>query len=189
MTASQFNDMIAGFLAGHTAEQLIFNEASTGAQDDIRRATNLGRRMVTDFGMSSKLGLRTFGERQEMVFLGREISEQKDYSDRVALEIDREVDLIIRNAHEVATRVLTENKSKLIHLAKTIIAKETLDSVALDEVLKAPVPADIEADIAKGTKAPAVTAEEKPKPKRKPRAKKTPGVGPIITEPFPAPSE
>ncbi len=184
-TMSQFNDMIAVFLGGNTAEHLIFNETSTGAQDDIRQATNLARRMVTDFGMSDKLGLRTFGERQEMVFLGREISEQKDYSERVALEIDREVDKIIRNAHEVATKVLTENKAKLVQLAQTLIAKETLDSEALEEVLKAQVPSETE------EKVPATTAvaKEKPKPQKKRRVRKAPVVGPILTEPSPAPSD
>jgi len=186
-TLSQFNDMIAGFLAGHTAEQLIFNEASTGAQDDIRRATNLARRMVTDFGMSDKLGLRTFGERQEMVFLGREIAEQKDYSDRVALEIDREVDRIIRDAHEVATKVLTENKAKLIHLAQTLIAKETLDGELLEEVLKAEVPPDTEVQVPAAATAP--VAEEKSEPQKKRRVKKAPVVGPLVTKPSPAPSD
>jgi len=144
--------------------------------------------MVTDFGMSEKLGLRTFGDRQEMVFLGREISEQKDYSDRVALEIDREVDKIIRNAHDAASKVLTENKAKLVHLAQTIIVRETLDSEALEELLKAPVPPDTEAQVP-ATATVTVTApvtEEKPKPKRKPRAKKAPVIGPVLTEPTPS---
>jgi cell division protease FtsH len=189
-TVSQFNDMIAVFLSGHTAEQLIFNETSTGAHDDIRQATNLARRMVTDFGMSDKLGLRTFGDRQEMVFLGREISEQKDYSDRVALEIDREVDRIIRDAHNVATKVLTENKAKLLHLAQTVITKETLDSVALEEALKAPVPSAAEAQVpaAATVTVTAPVTEEKPKPKRKPRVKKAPAIGPVLTDPTPSPS-
>ena len=191
-TASQFNDMIAVFLSGHTTEQLIFNEASTGAHDDIKQATNLARRMVTDFGMSDKLGLRTFGDRQEMVFLGREISEQKDYSDRVALEIDREVDRIIRDAHKVAKKILTENKAKLVHLAQTLIARETLDGEALEEVLKAPVPPDTEAKVPPAATAPvtitAPVAEEKPKPKRKLRTKKAPVMGPVLTDPAPSPS-
>ena len=189
MTPSQFNDMIAGFLAGHTAEQLVFGEASTGVQDDIKRATSLARRMVTEFGMSDKLGLRTFGERQEMVFLGREISEQKDYSDRVALEIDREVDRIMRNAHDVATKILTENKAKLVHLAQTLIARETLEGEALEEVLKAPVPPETKIKVPP-VSAPvpinAPVAEEKPKPKRRLRTKKAPVIGPVLTDPAPS---
>ncbi len=192
MTPSQFNDMIAGLLGGHTAEQLIFGEASTGVQDDIKRATNLARRMVTEFGMSDKLGLRTFGERQEMVFLGREISEQKDYSDRVALEIDREVDRIIRNAHDVATKILTDNKAKLLHLAQTLIARETLSGDELEEVLKSPVPPETKAPepvtpVKVTTTAPvAEVTEEKPKPKRKARVKKSPAVGPVLPDPAPS---
>jgi cell division protease FtsH len=189
-TPSQFNDMIAVFLGGHTAEQIIFGEASTGAHDDIKQATNLARRMVTDFGMSDKLGLRTFGDRQEMVFLGREISEQKDYSERVALEIDREVDRIIRNAHDVANKILTENKGKLVYLAQTIIARETLDSEALEEILKAPVLPETEvptpSPVAVAETVPATEAEKKSTPKRKPRAKKSPAIGPVLPDPAPS---
>jgi cell division protease FtsH len=189
-TPSQFNDMIAGFLGGHTAEQLIFGEASTGVSDDIKRATNLARRMVTEFGMSNKLGLRTFGDRQEMVFLGREISEQKDYSDRVALEIDREVDKIIKDAHDVATGILEENRAKLVHLAKTLIARETLSGDELEEVLKAPIPDDIDTETPVPAAATATTTapvtEEKSKPKRKPRTKKAPAIGPVLPEPSPS---
>ena len=122
-----------------------------------------------------------------MVFLGREISEQKDYSDRVALEIDREVDKIIRNAHKVATEVLTKNRAKLIHLAQTLIARETLDGETLEEVLKAEVQSETEAQVpvAADTSVP----EEKPKPQKKRRVRKAPAVGPILTEPSPAPSD
>ncbi|GAJ09464.1 unnamed protein product, partial [marine sediment metagenome] len=88
---SQFNDELSALLGGRTAEELIFNEVTTGASDDIKRATELARKMVTDFGMSDKLGPRTFGDKQEMVFLGREISEQKDYGDKVADTIDEEI--------------------------------------------------------------------------------------------------
>jgi len=82
-------------MGGRAAEELIFNDISTGAQADIKHATTWARRMVTDFGMSDKLGPRTFGDKQEMIFLGREISEQKDYGDKIANTIDEEVDRII----------------------------------------------------------------------------------------------
>ena len=110
-TSAQIKDMLATFLGGYTAEKLIFNEVTTGAYDDIRRATELARRMVTDFGMSDKLGPRTFGDKQEMVFLGREISEQKDYGDKIADAIDEEVNKIIQQAHKTADGILGENKS------------------------------------------------------------------------------
>jgi cell division protease FtsH len=89
MTRSQFQDMLSTLLGGRIAEELTFGEISTGASDDIRRATDLAHKMVTDYGMSDKLGTRTFGNKQEMVFLGREISEQRDYGDDIANIIDK----------------------------------------------------------------------------------------------------
>ncbi len=125
-------DELAAWLGGRTAEELIFNDVTTGAQDDIKRASDAARRMVTDFGMSEKLGLRTFGDKQEMVFLGREISEQRDYGDKIADIIDEEVNRIITEAHNTAKRILTENKAKLIQIAETLITRETLEGQALD---------------------------------------------------------
>jgi cell division protease FtsH len=142
-TLPQFNDRLAMVLGGRTAEELIFNEVTTGASDDIKRATELARKMVTDFGMSDKLGPRTFGDKQEMVFLGREISEQKDYGDKVADTIDEEVSKIIQSAHRVAKRVLTENKPKLIHIAEELIAKETLEGDELEVLFGEPAAADV----------------------------------------------
>jgi len=130
---SQIQAMLATLLGGHTAEELIFNEITTGASDDIKRATGLARRMVTDFGMSEKLGPRTFGDKQELVFLGREISEQKDYGDKIADMIDTEVDRVIQEAHQTATKILTENKPKLKLLAKRLIAQETLEGGDLEK--------------------------------------------------------
>jgi cell division protease FtsH len=138
-TRSQFQDMIATLLAGQAAEEVIFNEISTGASDDIRRATEFAHKMVTDFGMSSKLGPRTFGDKQELIFLGREISEQKDYGDKIADSIDKEVDKIIRAAHRVAKRLLTENKSRLVHLAEKVIAQETLEGEELELAFTEPL--------------------------------------------------
>jgi cell division protease FtsH len=135
MTRAQIKDMLATLLGGHTAEKLIFNETTTGAYDDIKRATELARKMVTDYGMSDKLGPRTFGDKQELIFLGREISEQKDYGDKVADAIDEEVNKIIQSAHRVAKRVLTENKDRLINIARELIAKETLEGEELEAVL------------------------------------------------------
>ncbi|HUU08341.1 MAG TPA: ATP-dependent zinc metalloprotease FtsH [Dehalococcoidales bacterium] len=132
---SQIKAMIATFLGGHAAEELIFNDVTTGAYDDIKRATALARKMVTDFGMSDRLGPRTFGDKQEMVFLGREISEQKDYGDKVADAIDEEVNKAIRDAHETARKILAENKSKLILIAEKLIADETLEGEDLEALL------------------------------------------------------
>jgi len=140
MTQSQFNDMLATFLAGHAAEMLTFNEVTTGAHDDIKRATMLARKMVTEFGMSDKLGPRTFGDKQELVFLGREISEQRDYSDKVAQQIDEEVNNIIQHAYEESKKILTENKAKLIQIAEEVVAKETIEGEALEALFNQPVP-------------------------------------------------
>jgi cell division protease FtsH len=127
-------DMLAHMLGGRTAEELIFDEMTTGASDDIKRATALARRMVIDFGMSDKLGPRTFGHKEEMVFLGREISEQRDYGDRVADIIDEEVDNLIQNARNTARKILTDNKQKLINLTKKLIEQETLEGEELEKV-------------------------------------------------------
>jgi cell division protease FtsH len=140
-TRSQFQDMIATLLAGQTAEEVIFNEISTGASDDIRRATEFAHKMVTDFGMSTKLGPRTFGDKQELIFLGREISEQKDYGDKIADSIDKEVDKIIRSAHRVAKRLLIENKPRLVHLAEKVIAQETIEGEELELAFTEPLTA------------------------------------------------
>lgn len=167
-TRSYFNDELAMLLGGRAAEQLIFNEMTTGAQDDIKRATELARKMVTNFGMSDKLGPRTFGDKQEMVFLGREIAEQKDYGDKVADTIDEEVNKIIRNAHRVAKRVLTENKLTLEQIAEKLIAKETLEGDELEALFKESTSADVPKASVTPTAAP-----EKTSAKTKPVSKKT----------------
>ncbi|HEX9896484.1 MAG TPA: ATP-dependent zinc metalloprotease FtsH [Dehalococcoidales bacterium] len=137
---SQLNDKIAVYLAGHAAEKLIYGESASGVQEDIKRATYLARTMVTDLGMSQKLGPRTFGDKQELVFLGREISEQKDYSDKTAEAIDHEIDEIIHAQYEVATKILTDNREVLVKLTETLIAKETLDYDELEALFKEIVP-------------------------------------------------
>jgi cell division protease FtsH len=140
MSRGQLQDMIATLLGGHTAEKLVFNEVTTGAYDDIKRATEYARRMVTDFGMSDKLGPRTFGDKQELVFLGREISEQKDYGEKVADVIDTEVNRIIQQAQETAREILTKNRSKLKLIAQKLIAEETLEGEELEALFKKAAP-------------------------------------------------
>jgi cell division protease FtsH len=140
VTRSQFNDMLATLLGGHTAEEMIFNEMTTGSQNDIERATKIARKMVTEYGMSDKLGPRTFGKREELVFLGKEISEQRDYSDKVAEEIDAEIRAIIERAYNVAKDILTKNKDKLIQIAQLLIAKESIEGETLDALFDSPLP-------------------------------------------------
>jgi len=164
LTRSQFKDTLATLMAGHTAEELIFNEMTTGAQNDIEEATKLARKMVTSYGMSEKLGPRSFGHKEEMVFLGREISEQRDYSEKVAQQIDEEVQNIIQHAHDQAKRILTENKQRLIHIADKLIAEETLEGEALEATFTEPLSTKTE-----------TTAKPAPKPvKASPKAKAKP---------------
>ncbi len=166
---SQFKDYLAGVLGGRVAEEIVFNEITTGAKDDIKKATDLARKMVTDFGMSDKLGLRTFGDKQELIFLGREISEQRDYSEKTADVIDKEVDNIIQNAHNTARTVLLENKAKLIQIAQKLIASETIEGDQLDALFSGA--ANLATPPAP-TEAPAATAEaviDGPKTSQKPR--------------------
>jgi len=125
---SEFEDKIAGLLGGNVAERMIFGDTTTGASNDIEKATDLARRMVTEFGMSDKLGPLSFGKRDELVFLGREIGEQRNYSDDVARQIDEEVRAIIDRAYERATEVLTTHRDRLVALAEKLVAEETVDT-------------------------------------------------------------
>ena len=125
---SEFEDKIAGLLGGTASERLIFGDTTTGASNDIEKATDLARRRVTEFGMSDKLGPLAFGKRDELVFLGREIGEQRNYSDEVAKQIDEEVRAIIDRAYDRALDVLTTHKHKLVALAERLVAEETVDS-------------------------------------------------------------
>ena len=127
-------------LGGRVAEEITFGEMTTGAQHDLEEATKLARKMVTEYGMSEKLGPRTFGQRQELVFLGREISEQRDYSDKIAQEIDEEVHNIIQRAYDTAKQILTANKEKLNQLAEELIAHETLDEPELNKIFEGLAP-------------------------------------------------
>jgi cell division protease FtsH len=139
-TRSQFDDRLAVSLGGRVAEEITFGEMTTGAQNDLEQATKLARQMVTEYGMSEKLGPRTFGQRQELVFLGREISEQRDYSDKVAQEIDEEVHNIIQGAYKTARKVLTANKERLNQLARELMTRETLDEPELDKIFEGLTP-------------------------------------------------
>ncbi|HYI24882.1 MAG TPA: ATP-dependent zinc metalloprotease FtsH, partial [Thermomicrobiales bacterium] len=138
-TRAQFRDDIAVFMAGQVAEHLVFEEISTGASNDIERATSIARRMVTEFGMS-KLGPLAFGKKEEMVFLGREISEQRNYSEAVALQIDEEVHKIIDEEHERAFTVVTEHYDKLEAIALLLIREESIDDEQLERLFDSPRP-------------------------------------------------
>jgi cell division protease FtsH len=136
MTRSQFRDAVAAALGGHAAETVVFDEASTGAGDDIERATAIVRRMVTQFGMSDRLGPVAFGRKQQMIFLGRDIGEQRDYSERVGEIIDEEIHRLLEEGHARATAILREHRGMLDRLARELIGRESLDAPALELILQ-----------------------------------------------------
>jgi cell division protease FtsH len=134
-TKSQFEETLAFSLGGHAAEQLIFGEVTTGASNDIERATNLARQMVTQYGMSESLGPIMLGKKEELVFLGREIGEQRNYSEAVAAEIDKEVRNLINRAYGVAREVLVKHKDKLVTVSEKLMMLETIEGPIFDEIM------------------------------------------------------
>ncbi len=141
MTKAQFEDRLAVFMAGHVAEMMVFEEQSTGASNDIEQATGIARRMVTEFGMSRTLGPLAFGKKDELVFLGREISEHRNYSDEVAYQIDQEIRALIDTAHQRAKDVLTQEFDKLEAIAQLLIQEETIEGEQLEALFDSPRPA------------------------------------------------
>lgn len=131
---AKFRDDIAQLLGGFTAEKLTFGQVTTGAQSDLKRATQTARDMVMVYGMSDKLGPVVLGEKEELIFLGREIHEERNYSESVAAEIDREVSAIISQAQKVATEVLKRKKQILKKIAHKLIKEETIEGPAFDKL-------------------------------------------------------
>jgi cell division protease FtsH len=127
MTREQLRDELAMLMGGRVAEEIVAGDVTTGAQNDIERATKVARQMVTEYGMSDAIGPRTLGQKQGEVFLGRDWGSTPDYSDAVALEIDTEVRFLIDEAHDVALDILTEHRESLEELADLLGEKETLD--------------------------------------------------------------
>ena len=152
VTQNQLEARLAMAMGGRAAEELVFDEVTTGAGNDIEQATSIARTMITRYGMSETLGPRTFGKREELVFLGREISEQRDYSDSVAEAIDDEVHRLIGSAYTTAQRLLTDNMGRLERISKYLLAYETIDENQVPEIFDtippegdmspAPMPAD-----------------------------------------------
>ena len=132
-TRSEMNDQLAMLLGGRTAEELVFHEPTTGASNDIEKATAIARNMVTEYGMSERLGARKFGGGQGEVFLGRDMGHERDYSEDIASAIDDEVRRLIESSHDVAWEILTEYRDVLDHLVLELMEKETLSK---DQVLE-----------------------------------------------------
>ncbi|HOK00572.1 MAG TPA: ATP-dependent zinc metalloprotease FtsH [Candidatus Pacearchaeota archaeon] len=134
-TKTEFLSDIATLLGGYTAEKIKFNEITTGASNDLSRASEIARKLVKEYGMSS-LGPISFGEKEELVFLGKEISEQRNYSEKIAIKIDEEVEKIIKNAQKEAEIILRNNKKLLDRIAKILIEKETIEREEFEKLIK-----------------------------------------------------
>ncbi|HUZ93024.1 MAG TPA: ATP-dependent zinc metalloprotease FtsH [Candidatus Paceibacterota bacterium] len=135
-TKAQFLTDLAMMMGGYASEQLTFGDVSTGASNDLKEASALAHKLVTRYGMSETLGPQTFGKSEELIFLGREISTEKNYSEKVAAEIDDEVKKFIDHAYETAQRILKTNKTALKKIAETLIEKETLEQEEFYGILK-----------------------------------------------------
>ncbi|HTK04532.1 MAG TPA: ATP-dependent zinc metalloprotease FtsH [Candidatus Eisenbacteria bacterium] len=134
---AEFVDDLAVSLGGYVAEMEIFGRENmtTGASSDLRQATRLARRLITDYGMSEKLGPRTYGEKEEMVFLGREIHHERDYSEKVAEQIDHEITSLLTEAMETARSVIRTHREKMEKIVATLLEKETIEKEAFEAVM------------------------------------------------------
>jgi cell division protease FtsH len=176
LSREQANDHIAVMMGGRIAEELIFNQLTTGAANDLQQATDLARKMVCDWGMSEKLGPMHFGRREEMVFLGRDFNEQKDYSEQTAIDIDGEVKRIVTNNYERAKGVVAQNIDKLKVLAEALLEYETLDGAEIDVLFSGK----------RLDRPPAITATEKKAADAKSPAAARP---PLFPRPLPDPEK
>jgi cell division protease FtsH len=132
-------DMI-GLLGGRAAEEIVFDDITSGAGNDIERVTQIARQMVTRLGMSSELGPMVYGQKEELIFLGREISEQRDYSEAVAEQIDQEVRRLVNEAHQRAKAILMEHRDKLDAVAQKLLEVETLTKDEFEAIFPPPIP-------------------------------------------------
>jgi cell division protease FtsH len=149
MSRAEIIDRITVLLGGRVAEELIFHECTTGAQDDFQKATSLARKMVMEFGMSAKLGPLALGRKHEQVFLGRDFAEERNYSEEVAGQIDTEVRAIIDSCYTNAYHLLETNIDKLHRLAEALLERETVEADEVDRLLSDPSPAPLAAEQAK----------------------------------------
>ena len=168
-TKNQFSDMMSVTMGGRVAEEQIFDEVTTGASNDIERATKIALGMIKRYGMSKSLGPRTFGKREEMVFLGREISEERDYGDRVAEQIDDEVKKLVNLAYENANDILITNKPKLVRLAEYLIEHETLSGEALNHLFNEEDPGPAPESVPAAPPEPSPYTSPRPQPTIQPR--------------------
>jgi cell division protease FtsH len=133
---SYWMDQLAVFFGGRVAEELVFNEMNTGASSDIQRATEIARRMVCEWGMSSALGPIHYDSKEEHVFLGRDIGKPREHSESIQMEIDQEVKRILSGQYDIAKKIVADNLGVLHNLAKAVMERETLDADDIDRILK-----------------------------------------------------
>jgi cell division protease FtsH len=134
-TRTELLDRITAALGGRVSEELVFSEVTTGAQNDFEQATDLARRMVTEFGMSDKLGPLSLGKRHGPIFLGRDLVETRNYSEEIAYEIDKEVRRIIDECYDRARTIISEHRDKLDRIAKALLERESLEGEDLERAL------------------------------------------------------
>jgi cell division protease FtsH len=135
ISRDELMDQIAGIMGGRVAEEIVFGDITSGAENDIQKATQMARRMVTQWGMSDKLGTVAMGHREELVFLGRDLGEQRNYSEEVAAIIDEEIRSIVDHGHKVATGILTQQRRQMDLVVEQLKIVETLDAKELDDIL------------------------------------------------------
>ncbi len=140
VSKQELKQQIAGIMGGRASEEIVFGDVTSGAENDIQRATQMARRMVTQWGMSEKLGTVAMGQKEELVFLGRDLGEQRNFSEEVAQLIDEEVRSLIKEAYETAKRILTEQRVKMDTVVERLKVEETIDAAQLDEILAVPQP-------------------------------------------------
>jgi cell division protease FtsH len=127
-------------MGGRVAEEIVFGDITSGAENDIQKATQMARRMVTQWGMSDKLGMVAMGHREELVFLGRDLGEQRNYSEEVAAIIDEEIRSIVDHGYQTAKGILTQQRHKMDAVVERLKEVETLDGKELDEILAREAP-------------------------------------------------
>ncbi|OGZ33967.1 MAG: cell division protein FtsH [Candidatus Portnoybacteria bacterium RBG_19FT_COMBO_36_7] len=132
---TEFVEELAVLMGGYATEKLVFGEMTTGSSNDLEQATDLARKLVTRFGMSDKLGPRTFGEQEELIFLGKEIVTEKDYSEKIAAQIDEEVTKFITDAQKTAQNIVTEKRALLDRIAERLIEKETIEKEEFEKIM------------------------------------------------------
>jgi cell division protease FtsH len=134
-----YADMV-GLLGGRAAEEIVFDDITSGASNDLERVTRMARAMVTRLGMSSELGPMVYGQKEELIFLGREISEQRDYSEEVAEQIDKEVRKLVSQAYDNAKAIVTKYREKLDEIAQRLLEVETISREEFESIFPPPAP-------------------------------------------------